>query len=314
MHCRQTTVPARCRTNCPTLPALEAIARSIAHCQQNAHHAVYRQPGLLFHEQGQVDSLIVQQPASVQNSALLTLSQKPSERHSEDHSSHSSLAVFQPRYTDILITSHGQVQQCSSSETTSNAAPGHNMMQQHSASDANLPAHAQATYLAKAVKAVTIPVGIIAIGTLIHHCDLSPQDRVTIAQHVWRTDDLTPHELQLLQDLKVAAGKQLMALASYHAPKLLPKQCHKAESNVQDSKSILPTLLNKLVQWISSPVYVQICTCTRLKIEPYLKSNTAGKCPHVACRIIIRVSTSYCKIEAVLESTTLFTYFASSLL
>lgn len=175
------------------------------------------------------------------------------------------------------------------------------MLQQHSASDASLPAQAQATYLANAVKAVTISVGIIAIGTLIHRCGLSPEDLVTVAQHVWRTDDLTPHEQQLLQDLQVAAGKQLMALASHYAPNLMPKQCYKAESNVQDSESILSCLrnLNKLVQWISSPVYVHIGTSTRLKIEKVLKSNTAGKSSNVACRITIRVSTSHCKIEAV---------------
>ena len=250
------------------------------------------------------------------NSALPTPPQMLFEQLSEDHPVQSSTALVQPLYKDILIGSNGQVQQCSSSKAESHTASGHNMLQQHSASDASLPAQAQATYLAKAVKAVIIPIGIIAIGTLIHHCDLSPQDLVTIAQHVWRTDDLAPHELQLLEDLKAAAGKQFVGLASHCAPNLLPKQCYKAESNVQDSKSILSCLLNlnKLVQWISRPVYVHIGTCTRLKIEKYLKSNTAGKCSNVACRVTIRVSTSHCNIEAVLESTTLLTYFASSLI
>lgn len=120
-HCREWTVSEHCKTEFPTLPTVDAIAHSIAHCQRHAHHAVFCYSGLLFRERAQVDSFMVPQPSSQLLNKLLnklphksdlpTPPQMLFEQLSEDHPVQSSTALIQPLYKDILIGSNGQVQQ-----------------------------------------------------------------------------------------------------------------------------------------------------------------------------------------------------------
>lgn len=278
------------------------------------------------------------------NSALPTPPQTLFEQLSEHHSAQSSTALVQPFYRIVSIGPPGQVQQCSGSETESSPVPEYILWQQHSASDASLAAQSQATRVAKAVKAVTkavgtVPIDIIGTVTLMNRFGLLPQKLVAIAEHVCREDDLAPYELSLSQDLKSAITQELMARAQHYAEKLfarqfqllldltlafreelmacakhyalkmytmLPRQCHKAESNVQDSKPFVLCVLNpnKLVQ--SSPVRVQMYVNGSLWLgteapvmAPHgvdfsfhflLDSNTVGKCPRPTCRINITVS------------------------